>query len=222
MHIQYYGLSCVKLTTKPGGRGANDVTIVVNPFARTADLTPPQLANVDIVMAAGAGEMYYSDTAQKAAEAGDVISVTMPGEYAIHGTQIVGMGAAVTADGAPATFYVLESEGLKVSVITATDQMPSAKQFEEMNGTHILIIAIGGEGSVLDGMQAAEIAKKVEPSYVIPVHYALPKNKTTKSLATTEEFCGKIGKCPKEIVPKIVLKDKDCETATLEVVLMTP
>lgn len=217
MHIQYYGLSCVKLTTKPGGRGADDVTIVINPFTRTDDLTPPQLTNADIVIVSTDVPEYYSDAAKNT----DILAITTPGEYAMHGAHMIGVGMLPGTTTVPATLHIIESEGLKVAIVTATDVMLNAKQFEEMNGTHILIVAVGGNG-VFSGEQAVEIARKIEPSYVIPVHAALPGNKTTKDFSGTDVFCGKIGTCPKESVSKVVIKDKDCEDATTQVVLMIP
>ncbi len=215
MHIQYYGLSCVKLTTKSRGRGAEDVVIVVNPFTRSRDLTPPQLASADIIVAASQAPLYYSDVAQSA----EAIFVTTPGEYAIKGVRMIGFGMSQAT--VPATSYIIESENLKVVVITATNVMPTAKQFEEMNGAHIVIIAAGG-GDVLTGDVAASITRKIEPAYVIPVHYKLPKNDTTKELDALDEFCEKIGACPKDSVQKIVIKDKDCVDKPTEVVLMAP
>ncbi len=217
MHIQYYGLSCVKLTTKPGGRGAADVTIVVNPFTRTKDLTPPQLGSADIIVAAAETSAYYSDAARGA----DAVAVTMPGEYAIKGVQIVGVDLPVSADTTPATAFIIESEGMKVAVVTATDTLPGARQFEEMNGAHVLIVAAGGNG-VLSGSQAVDITRKIEPAFVIPVNCALLHNATTAPYASTDEFCDKIGTCPKETVPKVVLKAQDCADAAMHVVLMAP
>ncbi len=217
MHIQYYGLSCVKLTTKPGGRGAQDVTIIINPFARTGDLVPPQLASASIIIASADTPVYYSDVAKTT----QALKVTMPGEYAMYGVRIIGMQAISNAMSVPATIYMIESEGLKVAVVSAVDTPLSAQHFEELGDAHILIIDAGG-ANVFSGDQAADIVRKIEPAYTIPVHTALPKYKATKNLDNVNAFCEKIGTCPKERVQKVVIKGKDCEDGATKVVLMAP
>ncbi len=208
MHIQYYGLSCVKVTTKPGGRGAQDVAIVVNPFNRVNGLTPPQLAKANIVVTTKDAPTYCSESINGT----DTVAITMPGEYAVYGTHIVGTAIA-SSDGnvAPATLYVIESEGLKVAILAGTNMTPSAQQFEEINGAHIMIIAVGADS--FDTDRATEIIRKVEPSYVLPLAMAP---------GAVDALCNQVGTCPKESVQKVVLKEKDCDDTGTKVVLMAP
>ncbi len=207
MHIQYYGLSCVKVTTKPGGRGAKDVTLIVNPFTRANELTPPQLAKADVIITTKDAPAYRSENIDSV----NAVAITMPGEYAVCGTHIVGTALASDGDVAPATLYVVESEGLKVALLAGADVAPSAQQFEEINGAHIMMIAIGADSFSVE--RAVEVIRKVEPLYVLPLAMAS---------GAVDALCDKIGTCPKETLQKIVLKEKDCGDTGMKVVRLAP
>ena len=49
MIIQYYGHSCFKITTKPAGRGKDDVAVFFDPFDKSVGLRSPQ-GQADLVL----------------------------------------------------------------------------------------------------------------------------------------------------------------------------
>ena len=76
MNIQYYGHSCFKLTTKPAGRGQEDVTVFIDPFGKVVGLRPPQgQANIVLV------SHDHPDHNNVAALKGDPSIIDIPGEY---------------------------------------------------------------------------------------------------------------------------------------------
>ena len=213
MHIQYYGLGCVKMTTKPGGRGAEDVVIVANPFARSGELRPPQLANVDIVMVSAAGDGYTSDAVAKS----EAVVLDMPGEYAVRGIQAVGVAVPDTEGAARVTMFVCEVEGLKVVIMAGVGGKLSGAQFDELTDVDVLVMPVGG-GDALGAEAAAEIVRKVEPSFVVPVQFRIDGASETAKYAPLADFCAVLGNNPTEMQVKFNVKKADCEGVVNQVV----
>ncbi len=219
MHIQYYGLSCLKLTTKPEGRGGEEVTIVVNPFERSDDLRPPQLGNVDLILLSRDDLAYSSRVIEKSS----ALILDMPGEYAVKGVQIVGLPGRDKDGLETVTVFVLETEGLRLAVSAGIADLPSQKQFDELSEIDILFLPVGG-GEVLSAQKAAELVRKIEPAYVVPLHFALPSVKATKACVPLDDFCTEMGNCPSrnDSTNKVSIRQKDCEDKTNEILLLTP
>lgn len=213
MNIQYYGHSCFKITTKPAGRGQNDVVIFVDPFDKKIGLRPPQ-GQADLVLVS---HDHY-DHNNVAALKGEPAVIDIPGEYSVKGVNIVGT-ASQHGGGIELinTIFILESEELKICHLGDLGTDLSEKQLEEIDGVDILMIPVGGKYTV-DGKKASELVKKIEPTIVIPMHYKM--DETTEDIEDEKKFCNEIGTCPKEKVSKLNLKKKDLEGKSMEVVLM--
>ena len=93
----------------------------------------------------------------------------------------------------------------------------TGKQLDEIDGVDVLMIPVGGKFTI-DGKKAAEIAKKIEPAIIIPIHYKM--NGSTIDIEDETRFCQEIGNCPKEKTAKLTIKKKDLEGKSMEVVLM--
>jgi len=216
MQIQYYGHSCFKLTTKPGGRATEDISLFFDPFGKELGIRPPQ-GQADIVFVSH----QHSDHNNISAIKGDPVVIETPGEYAVKGINVVGVEAFHDAEeGASrgrSTIYILEAEELKICHLGDLGCDLSGKQLEEIDGVDILFIPIGGKYTI-DGKKAAELVRKIEPRVVIPMHY-----KTAGSQADIDDekkFCNEMGNCPQEKVAKVNLKKKDLEEKKMEVILM--
>jgi len=216
MIIQYYGHACFKLTTKPAGRGQEDVVIFVDPFEKSIGLRPPQ-GQADLVLVTHQHHDHNNVEALK----GDPYIIDIPGEYSVKGVNIVGIKSyhdkKEGAERGTNTIYVLEAEEMRICHMGDQGCAPTEKQLEEINGIDILMIPIGGRYT-LDGVEAVDIIKKIEPSVVIPMHYKM--NGSTMDIDNEKKFCSEIGSCPKEIVPKVNIKKKDLEGKNMEVILM--
>ncbi len=213
MYIQYYGLGCVKMTVKPGGRGAEDVVIVVNPFTKKGDLRPPQLSNADIVMVSVQGEEYCSDAVVKS----DAVVLDMPGEYAVRGVQAVGVAVPDTSGAQKVTMFVCQSEGLKVVIMAGLGGKLSSAQFDELTDVDVLVVPVGGD-SVLGAETAAEIVRKVEPSFVVPVQFHVKGAAETTKYTSLDDFCAVLGNKPTEQLQKFNVKKADCEGVVNQIV----
>lgn len=220
MNIQYYGHSCFKITSKPAGRATEDVVVFIDPFDKETGLRPPQ-GQADLVMVSHDHHDHNNVSALK----GDPVVIDTAGEYAIRGINLVGTEAfhddQQGQERGKTNIFIFETEDFKLCHLGDLGSDLTPKQLEEIDGVDILFIPVGGTFTV-DGKKAAEIARKIEPSIIIPMHYRLGKSTagSQEKLDDEKSFCESIGTCPKEKVSKLTLKKKDLEGKNLEVILM--
>ena len=217
MIIQYYGHSCFKLTTKPAGRGQEDVTVFLDPFGKVVGLRPPQ-GQADIVLISHNHEDHNNAAALK----GEPTIIDIPGEYSLKGINIVGIdslhGVNEDKDRGHNTIFILETEDLKICHLGDLGVDLDQKQLSEIDGVDVLMIPVGGKYTI-DGKKAEEIIKKIEPTIIIPMHYKIPGGAIT-DIDDEKKFCAEIGSCPREKVSKLNIKKKDLEGKVMEIVLM--
>jgi L-ascorbate metabolism protein UlaG (beta-lactamase superfamily) len=218
MIIQYYGHSCFKLTTKPAGRGQEDVTVFFDPFGKVIGLRPPQ-GQADIVLISHD----HPDHNNAAALKGEPTVINIPGEYSLKGINIVGIDSLHDAnegkDRGHNTIFILETEELKICHLGDLGTDLDQKQLSEIDGVDVLMIPVGGGKYTIDGKKAEEIIKKIEPTIIIPMHYRIAGGAIT-DIDDEKKFCSEIGSCPREKVSKLNIKKKDLEGKVMEIVLM--
>lgn len=214
MNIQYYGHSCFKITTKPAGRGQEDVNLFIDPFDKSIGLRPPQ-GQADLVLVTHQHANHNNVSALK----GEPAVVDLPGEFSVKGVNIVGLATQHGATKNPVinTVYVMESEDLKICHLGDLGADLSEKQLEEIDGVDVLMIPIGGNYTI-DYKKAVEIVKKIEPAIIMPMHYKIPGSNA--DIADEKKFCSEMGNCPKEKISKLNIKKKDLEGKSMEIVLM--
>jgi len=216
MLIQYYGQSCFKIVTKPGGRATEDITLFFDPFSKELGLRPPQ-GQADVIFVSHDHFDHNNINALK----GDPVIIETPGEYAIKGINVVGVDSFHdNTEGSTkgrSTIFILEAEELKICHLGDLGSELNGKQLEEIDGVDILFIPIGGNHTI-DGKKAAELIRKIEPAIVIPMHYKLPGS--TAEIEDEKKFCDEMGNCPKEKIAKLNIKKKDLEDKKMEIVLL--
>lgn len=216
MQIQYYGHSCFKITAKPEGRGQDDVVIFIDPFDKSVGLRPPQ-GNANLALITHDHPDHNNVSALK----GDPRVIDIPGEYSVFGVNIVGIDSFHDSSSGEErgknTIYTIETEGMRLCHLGDLGSDLNEKQLEEINGIDVLMIPIGGKYT-LDGEKAADIARKIEPNIIIPMHFKIKGS--TADVADEKKFCSEIGNCPKESISKINLKKKDLEDKKMNVILM--
>ncbi len=85
----------------------------------------------------------------------------------------------------PNTIVVFELDGIRVAHFGDFGQAAlRPEQRAHLDGIDLLFIPVGGSFTI-GGAQAAEIAKDLSPSWVVPMHYKTPK---ISFLETEEEF----------------------------------
>lgn len=216
MNIQYYGHSCFKITAKPAGRGQDDVTIFIDPFDKSVGLRPPQ-GSADLALVT---HDHY-DHNNVSALRGEPRVIDIPGEYSVKGVNIIGITSFHdTKNGAERglnTIYIAETEDIRICHLGDLGTELNEKQLDQIDGVDILMIPIGGKYTI-DGEKAAEMAKKVEPGIIIPMHYKIKGS--TIDLEDEKKFCNELGNCPQNKVSKLNIKKKDLEGKKMEIILM--
>jgi L-ascorbate metabolism protein UlaG (beta-lactamase superfamily) len=216
MNIQYYGHSCFKISTKPAGRGQEEVTIFIDPFDKSIGLRPPQ-GQADLVMVTHQHFDHNNISALK----GEPRVVDIPGEYSVKGVNIIGIQTfhdkKEGAERGLNTAYVIDSEDIRLCHLGDLGDKLNEKQLEMINGVDILMIPIGGNYTI-DFKEAVDLIRKMEPKVVIPMHYKMKG--TTAKIDDEKKFCNEIGNCPREKISKYNFKKSDLEGKNMEVVLM--
>lgn len=217
MNIQYYGHSCFKITAKPAGRGQEDVSLFIDPFDKAIGLRPPQ-GQADLVLVTHDHHDHNNVSALK----GDPRAIDIPGEYSVKGINIVGIPTfhdeSEGKERGRNTVYLIEAEDIRICHMGDLGGDLTAKQYELLNEVDVLMIPIGGKYT-LDYKKAAEMARKIEPNVIIPIHYKISGSNV--DVDDEKRFCAEMGNCNSDKSSKINMKKKDLEERKMEVVVMS-
>ena len=218
MNIQYYGHSCFKITTKPAGRGQDEVAVFIDPFDKKIGLRPPQ-GQADLILVSHDHDDHNNISALK----GSPVILDTPGEYSVRGINIIGLQSnhfpqENKNEQTLNTIFLLESEDLKICHLGDLGVELNEKQLEEIDGVDILMIPVGGHCTI-DAQQANALIKKIEPKVIIPMHYKM--SGTTMDISDEKKFCDLAGNCHSEKSSRLSIKKKDLENKVMEVMVMT-
>jgi L-ascorbate metabolism protein UlaG (beta-lactamase superfamily) len=192
MELTYLGAGCVRLATKTA-------TFLIDPFEKAQ-----AAAKADVALL----------TEEKPTEF-EGMKFDGPGEYEVQGVMITGVPARLHIDesGERGTIYGIRSEGVNVVVTGNIAAGISDQQNEALGKVDVLVLPVGGHGLTLDATAAAELVSRLEPAYVVPVHYN--DGKTTYEMPQDEVdvFLKEIGANPEPITKlKVNAKDLPVET----------
>ncbi len=215
MNIQYYGDYCFKISTKPAGRATEDVVIWTDPLEKGSGLRSPQ-GQADIVFLTHGS----ADEAKENLK-GEPTVIDAPGEYSVKGIAALGFlsfqDEKEGAERGQNTIYIFESEDIHIAFLGALGHDLAPETLDKLNGVDILFLPVGGAGTI-ESKVAAELARKIEPNIIIPMHYKI--SGLTLPLESEGAFCDAIGNCPKEALLKLNIKKKEMEGKQIEVVLL--
>lgn len=214
MVINWFGLSSLKISS-----GA--LVLVTDPFSKTLGLTPPRL-QTDVTVISNIADKAYNN---KESLGGDnTFVVDGPGEFDIRGLFIRGIDArnenkSKGEEFDHTTIYSIRMENIRLGFLGSIKQKQlSDEQIDELGDIDILFIPTGGK-TVLDAEQAVTITNQVEPSIVIPMHYAQKGLKL--KLDPVEQFLKEIGSKP-DPIDKLTIKKGDLDGQQTKVVLINP
>jgi L-ascorbate metabolism protein UlaG (beta-lactamase superfamily) len=150
-------------------------------------------------------------------------AITGPGEYEIKGIFIKGFKSQSryglkegSKDARINTIYSISLEGMNICFLGALDSKDLTPETKEaLDDIDILFVPIGGEG-VLSATAGYELAVKLEPRLIIPMHY---DGATDKNLKIFLKEAGEEGTKP---IDKLTLKKKDLDGKEGEVVVLAP
>ncbi|OGR27640.1 MAG: hypothetical protein A2139_11470 [Desulfobacca sp. RBG_16_60_12] len=168
MEITWFGHSCFRLRER-------DAAVVTDPFDKSLGYELPRVRADVVTVSHDHPHHSYADAVK-----GEFKLVDSPGEYEIKSVFITGIATYPTRrrrksngdeeEDTRNVIFVVDFDGLTVCHLGDLAQVPTQTQVEALSDVDILIVPVGGGGS-LNASQAAEIISLVEPYIVIPMHY---------------------------------------------------
>lgn len=167
MDITWYGHSCFRFMER------NRISVVTDPFSDRIGLPVPKL-KADVVTISHDEPGHNNTDAVK----GVSHILNHPGEYEIGGVFITGieMHHVEAKEARWNVAYRFEYDNLTILHLGDLAHVPSQSTVEDFGEVNVLLLPVGG-GKGLRASQAAEVVGMIEPQYVIPMHYAIPKLK---------------------------------------------
>lgn len=102
--------------------------------------------------------------------------IESPGDYEVGDFSVSGTAATrhIDAEGDEkiATIYRIEVNDIRIALLGNIAAKLTEEQLEAIGVVDIVILPIGGGGYTLDAMNAAVLARQIDPKVIIPVHYA--------------------------------------------------
>jgi len=141
-----------------------------------------------------------------------------PGEYEIGGVFIIGVQVRGPKGSDPLkemrVIFALDYEGITIAHLGGLHKVPAQSEIEALGPVHVLLLPIGGNGSLKPG-QAAEVASLLEPNIVVPMGYS-PQGKGRRAL---ERFLKEMGVAEVRPQPTLKVSASSLPTETQVVVL---
>ncbi len=208
MEITWYGLSCFRLRSR-------GLTVVTDPYGSNFGLTLPRL-RADVVT--------VSHNVPGHNQAGLVRNVENvfdgPGEYEVNGVFMTGVATfhrGKVGERERNTAFVYEFEDLTVCHLGDLGVLPDRDQVEVLSRADVLLLPVGG-GDTLDAARAVEVVTELEPTVVVPMHYAMPS--LTLKLDSVEKFLKELGVPRPDPVASLKLTRSDIQNEETQVVLL--
>ena len=146
-----------------------------------------------------------------------------PGEYEIAGVSVIGVptyhdGEKGAKEGRN-TVYLIEVDDVRICHLGDLGHKLDDAEAEAVSSPDVLLVPVGGR-SVLNGAQAAEVVRQLEPRYVVPMHYAIPGLKM--QLDPIDRFLKEMGVTGPEPQPKLAVQKSSGTDYETKVVVLEP
>jgi L-ascorbate metabolism protein UlaG (beta-lactamase superfamily) len=204
MILTFHDGSCIRAS-------AGDTTVVFGPVSKQSKNFKPTNFGADVAfISLNHADMNGAEEAGRGEKQPFV--VFGPGEYEVKEITASGYpaGSMYDKEGKINTVYSIHFDGLSVLYLGALGDMDLPHEVLEMDSPDILIVPIGGEGT-LNPAEAEKLAVKLEAKIVIPILY------DDKTLKTFLKEAGAEGTKP---VDKLTLKPRDLAGKQGEVVVL--
>jgi L-ascorbate metabolism protein UlaG (beta-lactamase superfamily) len=180
MEITWLGQNCFRL------RGREAVALT-DPCPPTSGFKIGKVSADVVTISHEGAESNYRQAVQ-----GDSKFVTAPGEYEIGGVLITGVRIRRDKKEGQArnVAFVLDIDDIRICHLGVLSQIPHADDVEELVGLDVLLVPVGGGGS-LDARMAAETVSLLEPKVVIPMRFKTAG--ATGGLDGVERFLKEMG-----------------------------
>ncbi len=204
MILTFHEGSCVRAS-------AGDTTVVFGPVSKASKNFKPVNFGADVsLVSLNHPDMNGAEEAARGEK--QPFAIFGPGEYEVSDIVVSGFpaGSMYGGEGRINTVYSMHFDGLSVLYLGALGDMDLPSEVLEMDEPDILIIPIGGEGT-LTPAEAEKLAVKLEAKIVIPILY---DDKTLK------QFLKEAGADGVKPTDKLTLKPRDVVGKQNEVVVL--
>ena len=217
MNITWKGQSCFQITSSQGKDG--HVNIVIDPFDEETGLRVPKL-EADLLLVTH----QHKDHNNVKAVSGNPFLIEGPGEYEVKEVFIQGIqsfhDSSQGKERGSNTIYVMETEDIRICHLGDLGQKElTPEQVEQIGDIDILMIPVGGNFTI-ESKEAVKIMSQIEPSIIIPMHYAIPKLKM--KLNGLDKFLKTMGVKKLDTLPKLSIKKKDISPEEAKIVVLAP
>lgn len=188
-------------------KGGNSIVIATK---RSKLITDPKLSVI------GLKDLAVKDAVEVATEERFLTSsldarlvIEGPGEYEVGDFSIRGIPATRHLDAEASepisTIYRIDVAEVRLVLLGNVAANLTEDQLEAIGVVDIAILPVGGGGYTLDHVNAARLARQIDPKVVIPVHYADASLHYEVPQDSLELFTKELG-APTEVTPKYKLK----------------
>lgn len=189
MTINWYGQACFRIELK-------GTSVLIDPFSKEIGLRPPRL-NDNIFLVTH--EHYDHNNVEGVTP--EQFVIRGPGEYEKLGIYVEGiMSYHDNTQGTQRglnSIYMIRAEDMRLCHLGDLGQDKlTDEQVEQIGDVDILFIPVGGNYTI-DGKEATEIVKQIEPKIIIPMHYKVPG--LNIDIDGPQKFLKEIGIKPEEV-----------------------
>lgn len=211
MDVTWLGHGCFRLR----GRTA---AVVTDPYPPAVGLKLPRM-DAEVVTVSHPHENHsYTQVVRDGA-----YEIHGPGEYEIAGVSVIGIptyhDAEKGAKHGRNTVYLIEVDDVRICHLGDLGHKLDDAEAEAVASPDVLLVPVGGHAA-MNGAQAAEVVRQLEPRYVVPMHYAIPGLKLP--LDPIDRFLKEMGVTAGEPQPKLSVQRSAGADYETKVVVLEP
>lgn len=213
MEITYIGHSCFMIK-------GSQLTVVTDPYDPKIGLKEPKLSCDVVTISHDHFDHNYIKSIS-----GHRLVINGPGEYELSGSFIYGYPSFHDdkngEERGKNTIYSLDIDGFTVVHLGDLGHLLDKDTLEKLPNVDVLLIPVGGTYTI-DAKTASKIIASLEPYFVIPMHYSVPKLMFKDELLGVDKFLNEMGVEEPKKMSKFVLNKKADLDSESEVIVLNP
>jgi len=211
LDVTWLGHGCFRLR----GRGA---AVVTDPYPPTIGLKLSRMDAEVVTVSHEHDNHNYTQVVRDGA-----YEIHGPGEYEVAGVSVIGVPTyhdeQKGAKHGRNTVYLIEIDDVRVCHLGDLGHKLDDSEAEAVASPDVLLVPVGGR-SAINGAQAAEVVRQLEPRYVVPMHYAIPGLKI--ELDPLDRFLKEMGVATSDAQPKLSVQKSSVTEYETKVVVLEP